>query len=334
MKVDYGRGDVLTRRLPEHLFSVGEALGRYKDGNELIEAIFDHDVLKDKAIGKVEQAVSNECTAVCKKTEEISVFRKSGVPQLLTFSINDAFSELCEKASVFMRILAVAASSERELRRQRQFAKRGKTAAILSSAATLLKCRDKDMAAFHHLLALYLYQEGASKQAFRQLSGLGLTTSHTTVLRKIEEARRCFNDELISWKNQLEAYLANPISSGSPVDYQIVVDNLDLEITPHLATTQYLKRSIHWVNAMAVKHRILGNHLSDTGHQRSIDELEPCHILPTPEDHRCLRQNFITFVERVLTVRLKAFAPLKKIVIQHIPHQYSELAKTSTAQVS
>ena len=236
-----------------------------------------------------------------------------------------------------MRILEVAATSERELKRGRSTPKRGKATAILTAAAVLLHFRDNKLSAFHHLLSLFLYHEGGTKQTFRQLSKLGICMSHTTVLRKIEEVRSSFDQKLTSWKHQVETFIAQKSSAseqGPPIDYQIVGDNIDFEIRPHFSTTVREKRLIHWFNVMAVKHRILANHLPDNGPQRPIKEFEPCHCIPSAKDHAVLRQNFIVLVERVLSERIAAFRPTKQSVVQHIPHKYSDIARKTTDQVN
>ena len=115
--------------------------------------------------------------------------------------------------------------------------------------------------------------------------------------------------------------------------YQLVGNNLDFEINPHIASLQYKKQSIHWFNLMAVKHRILALHLHDDGPQHPIEEMEASLCLPSIEEHLGLNNNMIILVERVLTQRLHVFQQFEALVIRHVPHKYSKDTREKTDQV-
>ena len=239
-----------------------------------------------------------------------------------------------------MKVLAVTATSERERLQQKRLSEQKIDIRVLLAATILLKARDKDMTACHHLIGLFLHHEGCTKQAFRQLSSLGISTSHTTVLKKMDEVCSTFDQKLLLWKAAInDHYAATAVTltsqgtCGPTVDFQIVGDNIDFEIHPTLSTLKYKKDSFHWFNSMAVKHRILGNALPDTAPQRSISDFDATFLLPTADDHSALREAFVILVERIFTLRLKAFYSLRDVVNWHIPHKYSSERKKATEVV-
>eukprot|EP00118_Oscarella_pearsei_P022311 m.255200 g.255200 ORF g.255200 m.255200 type:complete len:434 (+) comp40393_c0_seq14:1813-3114(+) len=154
---------------------------------------------------------------------------------------------------------------------------------------------------------------------------MGISTSHTTVLRKMDEICATYDQQLLSWKSAVQDSLVPTF------DYQLVGDNLDLEISPHLSTLKSKKQ--YWFNVMAVKHRVLGNDLFNEEPRRSISEFDAFDCFPTLKEHSDMREQFIFLVERVLVERFKVFEPLKRETTRYIRHQYSDLAGTATEQI-
>eukprot|EP00118_Oscarella_pearsei_P022310 m.255201 g.255201 ORF g.255201 m.255201 type:complete len:195 (+) comp40393_c0_seq14:1214-1798(+) len=160
--IGYSDGRRLTQDLPSHLFSVGDAVARYGDGSTLIQAVMKHPYLNVKIREAVAHAIAEECRELAKKSPPISLLRPS---DLQSFSVRKAQLEFSDVAPMLMSILVTAASSQREIRRKRDVSKRGKEIGVTYAASVLMKCRDKDMSAFHHVVGLYLHHQACSKQA-------------------------------------------------------------------------------------------------------------------------------------------------------------------------
>ena len=91
--------------------------------------------------------------------------------------------------------------------------------------------------------------------------------------------------------------------------------------------------SIHWFNLNAVKNRVLANHLSNDNLVKSVLEVENAEFLPSPEDNEVYVH--ITALEtRVVVRNIPALSQLKDIVVKHIPHEYSDVVKEKSDQVS
>ena len=230
--------------MPSHLFQLGNSVARYHDGSEVARAVLEHSRLGADICDKVFQGIAHECKQLTKKKERSFILRHGRPQDLRSFTVQKFEEELSAVAPTLMKVLVTAASSERQIHQERKKPKRGKDIGILTAAAILLKCRDKDMSALHHLIGLLLHHEGCTKQALRQLSGMKICTFHTSVLRKMDEICAIYDQELLEWKNAIEVHasfvpvLTSGAVSGLPVDYQIVGDNLDLQIAPPLVYSE------------------------------------------------------------------------------------------------
>ena len=81
--------------------------------------------------------------------------------------------------------------------------------------------------------------------------------------------------------------------------------------------------SIHWFNSNAVKNRV-----------KSVLELENVEFLPLPEDNEAYLHNITALETRVVVRNIPALSQLKDIVVKHIPHEYSDVVKKKSDQVS
>ena len=180
--------------------------------------------------------------------------------------------------------------------------------------------RGQKTTAFQYIIGLILYRGGATAQTFERLSSLGLTVTRRTVLRKLDEQCEEFDKQVVQWKESVEQYLRGRTPEVQD-NFQLVGDNLDLEVKPHIQTLQQHKQSIHWFNLMAVKHRIQASHLPNDKPQRAISDLLNTDFLPSYSDHQKLRHHFTILVARVLVRRLQCLQPLKQHSTQHIQHK-------------
>lgn len=84
----------------------------------------------------------------------------------------------------------------------------------------------------------------------------------------------------------------------------------------------------HWVNHKIIMNRVSGNKL-DTS-PREISGVPNINFLPTVQDQKKQRHNYIVLVSRMLVEHLESFSFLKEVCIRHIPHKYSkEMAQKS-----
>lgn len=135
------------------------------------------------------------------------------------------------------------------------------------------------------------------------------------------------HDKIVKeWKRDLER---NPDSPG----FQIIGDNLDLRFKVRHGTNENLNPDYHWYNAVAMKDAVSGLHLSEF-HQRELCNVALHEFLPGPKVMDCLRQNFIVLLTRWIVKRLPAFRVLRRAVIYHIDHPYSEVMAKKTEEVS
>ena len=119
-----------------------------------------------------------------------------------------------------------------------------------------------------------------------------------------------------------------------PPTFQITGDNLDLMVKVKHMSASNQNNSIHWVNLNAVKNRVLANHLSNDNPVKSVLELEKVEFLPSPEDNEAYLQNITALATRVVVRNIPAFSQFKDIVVKHILHEYSDVMKEKSDQVS
>lgn len=109
----------------------------------------------------------------------------------------------------------------------------------------------------------------------------------------------------------------------TPPSYSIIFDNLDFYMKVHHQSSLHTNKSIHWINHTAVEDRIPINHLSDKKPVTSITEYNLVHSLPGLDTQKEIRREFTVLGSRILTQYLGAFKTFAKVVVNHIPHQYS-----------
>ena len=116
--------------------------------------------------------------------------------------------------------------------------------------------------------------------------------------------------------------------------FQITGDNLDLMVKVKRMSASNQNNSIHWFNLNAVKNRVLANHLSNDNPVKSVLELENVEFLPSPEDNEAYLRIITALAARVVVRNIPAFSQFKDIVVKHILHEYSDVMKEKSDQVS
>ena len=133
----------------------------------------------------------------------------------------------------------------------------------------------------------------------------------------------------------VEQMNSEPNSSIATVNtgYQIVGDNCDLHVSVRHMTTDNKNKSFHWFNCVAFQDQVSGNHLPDM-HEITLEEVPVSSFFPSNEDTQELKRDFMVMWSRVIVRCILSFAFLKKSIIYHIPHQYSEVMKLPVPEVS
>ena len=205
----------LNRLLPHHLHDVGYELACYERG-KFGSAVVHNESLRKDVVEAVGLLVHRECRDVCKRPTKViarSLLRDCAPKQLAAFNFAELMQELLSLAPTLMKILIYAATSQRKLQKQGGAIEQEEASHLpeLFAASLLLKERDKDMSALHHLVALSLYKGGATKQSMKILSALGISNSRSALLRKLEEISQYYNEKVLQWKTAAERHMSGMI---------------------------------------------------------------------------------------------------------------------------
>ena len=112
--------------------------------------------------------------------------------------------------------------------------------------------------------------------------------------------------------------------------FSIAFDNIDMEIKARNMTMANQNRDVHWINHRMLMNRVSGNSCSNEG-QKDLSTISNLRFLPSHNDVKKQRFNYIILISRILVEHFDAFRPLKDVCIHHIPHGYSgEMHNKST----
>ncbi|XP_062401837.1 uncharacterized protein LOC134092781 isoform X2 [Sardina pilchardus] len=112
--------------------------------------------------------------------------------------------------------------------------------------------------------------------------------------------------------------------STPPHTYSIVLDNLDFFMHAHHQSSRHSNQSIHWIHHIAVQDRIPIYHLPIDKPCVDLLQYDLRESLPGPDTQLFMRREVIVLGSQILTQYLAAFRPFSRVVLRHIPHQYSE----------
>ena len=113
--------------------------------------------------------------------------------------------------------------------------------------------------------------------------------------------------------------------------YRIVADNVDLEITSRIQSKEKSNRSLHWNHQFVLLDKVCPPY-SKIG-EDCAKKMQFIDLLPV-QQNLVGRSRMAILVSRVITNYLKAFQPLKNVVVHHIPHRYSEEMADKSDSVS
>lgn len=72
--IEYEREGKLKRELPTSMFTLVEAIARYCDGNDVVQALLQHSNLREKLLDSVIKIITEECLNVGRAASELTVF--------------------------------------------------------------------------------------------------------------------------------------------------------------------------------------------------------------------------------------------------------------------
>ena len=115
--------------------------------------------------------------------------------------------------------------------------------------------------------------------------------------------------------------------------FVISFDNLDIHLDRKNMTMESQNKDFHWVNHQMVENRVSGVMLDSSAPKANL--LDVCNLkyLPSIEDQRCQRLNYIILCSRILVDYFDVLAPLANACIQHIPHKYTNELSQKTKKV-
>jgi hypothetical protein len=114
--------------------------------------------------------------------------------------------------------------------------------------------------------------------------------------------------------------------------FAILFDNIDGNLNRWHMTMENQNFDFHWVNHKIVINRVSGNKLDMS--PRNVLNISNIKLLPTVQDQKRQRQNYIVLVARMLVEHLECFSAFKDVCVSHIPHKYSKEMAGKSESVS
>lgn len=112
---------------------------------------------------------------------------------------------------------------------------------------------------------------------------------------------------------------------------RIVGDNIDYTINARIQSKNNRDQSLHWTHQYAVLSRAIHPSLDNTKSQKRISDIQLVDLLPNKEVQQRLKNRWAVLVSRVICKYITPLKQLQDVVLQHIPHTYSnEMAQKST----
>ena len=116
--------------------------------------------------------------------------------------------------------------------------------------------------------------------------------------------------------------------------FVISFDNIDVHVQRRNMTMDSQNRDFHWINHQVIENRVSGEILNSSEPKQYLPNVSNLQFLPTLEDQRRQRHNYIILTSRILVNYFKALSPLAEACIQHIPNKYSQEMSQKTNRVN
>ena len=94
--------------------------------------------------------------------------------------------------------------------------------------------------------------------------------------------------------------------------------NIHVHVQCRNMTMDWQKRDFHWINHQVIENRVSGATLNSSEPQGFLSNVSNLQFLPTLEDQRRQRHNYIILTSYNLVNYFKALSPLAEACIQHI----------------
>ena len=191
---------------------------------------------------------------------------------------------------------------------------------------------------------------------YTRLQKLGLSISHKSAMRRIENMGVNFNAQALEWRDKLSLCLRpkpvaqsedrqefpeDPVPHNMTVDKTakvmiVVGDNLDTRVAPRDMRIDHQVKSLHYFHSYAALNRveIALSAFKAMEPQCDISSLSASTFLPSALDCEQLRANYIILAARVIVNNIPFFQPLQSCVPEHIHHKFSEQMKQKSVTVS
>ena len=177
------------------------------------------------------------------------------------------------------------------------------------------------------------------------MSSLRLTTSHTYLYKKLDEYGKGYRHEILdAVKNQcqfldqsnVEAHtgVINEDQLSCDLGRKITVDNFDYRQHVHHMTEDHQNIDVHLVSVISTENRVGAVDLNDDNTATGILDIENGKCIPSDEEHRSQRKNFITLIGQIIVGNIPSLEFLADVVTSHIPHKYSSQMNRKTNTVS
>ena len=114
--------------------------------------------------------------------------------------------------------------------------------------------------------------------------------------------------------------------------FVITFYNIDFHFSRRNMSMSEQNRDVHWVNHSMVENRVSGNHLL-TARKKDILDIPNIQFLPSVEDQRRQRMNYIILASRILVDYFDSLNVFKDVCVRHIPHKYSQEMSVKSRKV-
>ena len=206
-------------------------------------------------------------------------------------------------------------------------------------------------------LCTYLLAQQATISRFNKMK---LTDANVSILRKLDELGENHDADIVQAKQQISSQNRNlrtveekcnaaclnhtshthcssechnqiqsaisekhDLKKAAHPGFFISFDNLDIHLDRKNLTMESQNRDFHWVNHQMVENRVSGNTLDSSALKADLLDICNLKFLPSMDDQKCQRFNYIILCSRILVNYFDVLAPLAAACIQNIPHKYT-----------
>eukprot|EP00731_Ephydatia_muelleri_P014114 Em0007g1424a len=252
-----------------------------------------------EAVSKVSRMVNDECSLLCKKSAQpVSLFRHMSLEQAEKFTWTQAISEISTKAPTLFSIVNNCVVTQRSASRNKHKKGDAQYPGLCTAVAILLKERNRVMC-------------GVQSYTWTQLNHMNVTLTYDAILKRVNEISQQHTKVMDEW-----------LRGGAFVKF--VGDNVDKQCNVSDIRSDHHGELRHMFSLLAIKACI--------SPPAPLPEFSPPSLmshhldcfLPSREDMKVILSDMEVLVARILCDYVKDLRQLKKFVVPHIPHTYSD----------